>query len=151
MCSNHLHYAMKTITLLCYMINCTTPPPVCIITLITKMAKHSWRILLHFAIEQKFVMLQSLCLLSVMKLIFCDIKDGITPSSWSDELNGLHFVLFKTSGVSKDIQYHVWSYSFLWLQITRSNIKPHAKWAVKTGGCRWLLNLPQGFVWVCMG
>ena len=35
-----------------------------------------------------------------------------------------------THGLSKDIQCHVWPYSFLCLHITRSDIMPHKKWAV---------------------
>ena len=35
-----------------------------------------------------------------------------------------------TLGLSKDIQCHVWSYSFLCLQITKLDIRPHIKWAV---------------------
>ena len=39
-------------------------------------------------------------------------------------------------------------YSFLCMQITRSDIRSRVKQAVH---CTWPLNLPQGFAWVCMG
>ena len=53
-----------------------------------------------------------------------------------------------TPGHSKDIQCHVWPESFLCLQITKSDIRPHVR---GPGDCKESLDLPQGFVWVCMG
>ena len=35
-----------------------------------------------------------------------------------------------TCGLSKDIRDHVWTQSFLWLQITREDIKEQVTWAV---------------------
>ena len=35
-----------------------------------------------------------------------------------------------TPGLGKDIQCHVWPYSFLCLRITRVDIRPQEKWAV---------------------
>ena len=35
-----------------------------------------------------------------------------------------------TPGLSKDIQCHVWSYFYKQVQISRSDIRPHIKWAV---------------------
>ena len=40
---------------------------------------------------------------------------------------------------------------FLNLQITRSDIRPHMKWVVSLVIAYGHFNLPQGFVWVCMG
>ena len=40
---------------------------------------------------------------------------------------------------------------FLNLQITRSDIRPHIKWAVSLVIAHGHVYLPQGFVWVCMG
>ena len=40
---------------------------------------------------------------------------------------------------------------FLNLQITRSDVKPHMKWVVSLVIAFGHFNLPQGFVWVCMG
>ena len=37
------------------------------------------------------------------------------------------------------------------LQSTRSDIRPHIKWAVSQVIAHGNFNLPQGFVWVCMG
>ena len=41
--------------------------------------------------------------------------------------------------------------TFLNLQITRPDITPHIKWAVSLGITYSHFNLPQGFVWICMG
>ena len=38
---------------------------------------------------------------------------------------------------------------FLNLQITRSEIRPHIKWAVTLVIAYGHFNLPRGFVWVC--
>ena len=40
---------------------------------------------------------------------------------------------------------------FLKSQITRSDIRPHIKWAVSLVIAYGHFNLPQGFVWACMG
>ena len=40
---------------------------------------------------------------------------------------------------------------FLNLLIARSDIRPHTKWAVRLVIAYGHFNLPQGFVWVCMG
>ena len=40
---------------------------------------------------------------------------------------------------------------FLNLQITRSDIALHIKWAVSPVIAYGHFNIPQGFVWVCMG
>ena len=37
------------------------------------------------------------------------------------------------------------------LQITRSDVRPHIKWDVSLVIAYGHFNLPQGFVWVCMG
>ena len=44
----------------------------------------------------------------------------------------------------------MYDHTFLILQITRSDIRPHMKVGCQPGDCIWLLNLPQEFVWVCM-
>ena len=43
---------------------------------------------------------------------------------------GLGLCCLMTPGLSKDIQCHVWPYFFPNLHITRSDIRPHIKWAV---------------------
>ena len=40
---------------------------------------------------------------------------------------------------------------FLNLQVTRSDVRPHIKWVVSLVITYGHFNLPQGFVWVCMG
>ena len=40
---------------------------------------------------------------------------------------------------------------FLKLQITRSDIRPHIKWAVSLVIAYGQFNFPQGFMWVYMG
>ena len=40
---------------------------------------------------------------------------------------------------------------FLNLQITRSDIRPHIKWAVSLVLAYGHFNIPLGFMWVCMG
>ena len=42
----------------------------------------------------------------------------------------------------------IYDHNFLNLQITRSDIRPHIKWAVSLGTAYGDFNLPQGFVWV---
>ena len=66
-------------------------------------------------------------------------------------LFGLGLCSLMTPRLSKDIQCHVWPYIFLNLQITRSDIRPHIKSAVSLVIVCGHFNLPQGFVWVCMG
>ena len=39
--------------------------------------------------------------------------------------------MLMTLGLSKDIQCHLRPYSILWLQVTKSNIIPQVKWAVR--------------------
>ena len=56
-----------------------------------------------------------------------------------------------TPGLSQDIQCHGWPYFFLNLQFTRSDIWPHIKLAVSLVITCGHFNLPEGFVWVCMG
>ena len=36
-------------------------------------------------------------------------------------------------------------------KITRSDVRPHIKWAVSLVSAYGRFNLPQGFVWVCLG
>ena len=58
-----------------------------------------------------------------------------------------------TPGPCKNIWCHVWPYSFLCLQIIRSDIRPHAKWAVSLMIADDHLIFLRGFcvyVWVCM-
>ena len=45
----------------------------------------------------------------------------------------------------------MYDHIFLNLQITRLDIRPHIKWAVNLVIAYGHFNLPQGFVWVCMG
>ena len=54
-----------------------------------------------------------------------------------------------TPGLSKDIDV-MYDHTFLNLQITRSDIRLHIKWAVSLVIAYGHFNLPQGFVWVCM-
>ena len=63
------------------------------------------------------------------------------------------FVFYDISSLSKDIQCHVWSYSFLRLQITIADIyvRPHIWWAIRLVIADGHLNLLQGLVWVCTG
>ena len=42
-------------------------------------------------------------------------------------------------------------HTFQNLQITRTDFRPHIKWAVSMVIAYGYFNLPQGFVWVCMG
>ena len=44
---------------------------------------------------------------------------------WLNEFRVWVLYYLKPPGLSKDIRCHVWSYSFLCLQIIRSDIKPH--------------------------
>ena len=55
------------------------------------------------------------------------------------------FVLFSPR---KDIQCHVWPY---FLKLANHQIRPHIKWSVNMVIAYGHFNLPQGFVWVCMG
>ena len=69
--------------------------------------------------------------------------------SWYKDL-GLGLCCLMTPGLSKDIRCHVrMTILFLNLQITRSDIRPHIKWAVSLMIAYGHFNLPQGFVWVC--
>ena len=52
-----------------------------------------------------------------------------------------------TPGLTKDIWCHVWPYSFLCLQITRSDTRPHAKWAVSLVIADGHLIFLSGFCW----
>ena len=72
-------------------------------------------------------------------------------NKWLRNLTCLLFILFflVTSDLSKGIRCHAWPYSFLCLQITRSDVGSNVGY--QPGDCRWIFNLPQGFVWVCMG
>ena len=46
---------------------------------------------------------------------------------------------------------YVWPYVFRYLQITRSDIRPHIKWAITALVIAFgHFNLPQELVWVCM-
>ena len=45
----------------------------------------------------------------------------------------------------------MFDHTFPKLQITRSDIRPHIKWTVCLVIAYGHLNLPQGFVWICMG
>ena len=60
------------------------------------------------------------------------------------------FCLMK-AGLSKDIWCYGWTYSFLGLQISKSDIRPHVKWAVNLVSADGYFNIPQGlcgYVWV---
>ena len=46
-------------------------------------------------------------------------------------LNEFVLCCLMTHGLGKDIRCHVHPYSFLWLQVTRSDIRPHVKWTVR--------------------
>ena len=52
-----------------------------------------------------------------------------------------------TSSLSKGIRCRVWSYSVSYLQITRSDIRPH-KVGCQPSDCRWSFNLLCGYVLV---
>ena len=67
-------------------------------------------------------------------------------SSWFTRV-GLGLCCLMTPGLSKDIRVH----TFPNLQFTRSDIRPHIKWAVSLVIAYGHFNLPQGFVWVCKG
>ena len=65
---------------------------------------------------------------------------------------GLDLGCLMTRGLRKDIRCHVWPYFFLNLQIARSDIRPHIKWAVSLVMIAYgHFNLSQGLKWVCMG
>ena len=53
-------------------------------------------------------------------------------------------MLLVSSGLSKD-------HTFLNLQITRSDIRPHIKWAVSLVIAFGHSDLPQVFSWICVG
>ena len=54
-----------------------------------------------------------------------------------------------TLGFSKNIQWHVRPYFFpLCLQMPKSDIRPHVKWAVSLVIAHGHYNLPQQFAWV---
>ena len=50
-----------------------------------------------------------------------------------------------------EFDYHPKSFEILWVQITRSHTRPQAKMAVRQVIADGHFDLPQGFVWVCMG
>ena len=60
---------------------------------------------------------------------------------------GLVLCSLMTPGLSNDIRCHVWPY-FSKSQITRSDIRPHLKWAVSLVTAYGHFNFSQGFVWV---
>ena len=64
---------------------------------------------------------------------------------------GFGLCCLMTPGLSKGIWCHVLSSLFLNLQVTRSDVRPHIKWAVNLVIAYGHFNLPQGFVWVWMG
>ena len=56
-----------------------------------------------------------------------------------------------TPGLRKDIRCHCMTILFfLNLEITRSDIRPHIKWAVSLVITYGHFNLPQGFVWALL-
>ena len=71
----------------------------------------------------------------------------LIPMIWQ----GLGLWCLMTPGLSTDIRCLVWPYILLNLQVTRSDISQHIKWAVSLLIAYGHFNLPQGFVWVCMG
>ena len=67
-----------------------------------------------------------------------------------DGLDG--FVLFNDTGLVSERTFGVMNdHTLLNLQITRSDIRPHIKWAVILVIAYGPFNLPPGFVWICMG
>ena len=60
------------------------------------------------------------------------------------------FVLLKDTWSQQGHSVSCMTILFLNLQITRSDIRPHIKWAVSLVIAYGHFNLPQGFVWVCM-
>ena len=64
---------------------------------------------------------------------------------------GLVLCCFITPGLTKGIQHTVQPYPFLSLLITRAVFKPHVILVVSLVTEEGHVNLPQGFVWVCMG
>ena len=66
-------------------------------------------------------------------------------------LQGFGLCCLMTPGLRKDIRCHEWPYTFLNLQITSPNIRPHIKWILSLVIAYGHFTLPQGFVWVCMG
>ena len=60
------------------------------------------------------------------------------------------FMFLMTSGLSKGHSVSCVDHTFPNLQITRSDIRPHIKWAVSLVIAYGHFNLPRGFVWVCM-
>ena len=93
-----------------------------------------------------------------LKLVPALFQLRMTDISWkllqsiSCGWSGLVCVYLMTPGLNKDIQCHVWPYFFISLQITRSDIRQHTKRAVSLVIFAYgNFNLPQGFVWICMG
>ena len=68
-------------------------------------------------------------------------------------MDNKHYKNFKihTAMVSERTFAGMYDHIFLNLQITRSDIRPHTKWAVSLVIAYGHFNLPQGFVRVCMG
>ena len=66
---------------------------------------------------------------------------------------GLALCCLLTPGLSQDIWCHIWPYSLLYLQITRSDIRSCIKWAVSlmiANDQVIFLGKGRGGVWVCM-
>ena len=62
--------------------------------------------------------------------IYCAEYANIGPNRSVRLLSGLVSYGLMTPGLSKDIRCHVWPYVSINLQISRSDIRPHIKWAV---------------------
>ena len=56
-----------------------------------------------------------------------------------------------TPGLRKDIWCHVWPYYYLYLQITKSDMRPQVKWAVSLVIAHDDVNLSLEFKLVCLG
>ena len=75
----------------------------------------------------------------------------LNKASSSDGREMVWFMLFNDTWSQEGHSVLCMTILFLNLQITRLDIRPHIKWAVSLVITYSHFNLPQGFVWVCMG
>ena len=70
------------------------------------------------------------------------------PSQQISQYSSLSLCCFMTTGLSKDIRYHVWPYSFLCLQRTncKSNIESRSKMISQPGDWWWPQLSSSGFL-----
>ena len=97
-------------------------------------------------------------------LMYSTVSQGSLPThqnfmlcSWLMKithcLRALPFVWLQliTPGLSKDIQCHVWPYSFSMVANHQIGHQATCNMGCQSDYCRWPVNLLQGFVWLSMG